>query len=535
MHRAARACELPVIGRRTVAAAVTCGAMLVVGVAHAQNYREMPIGGRTATMGGAGTAAGNDSAMPYLNPAGLAGVPGDIVAVSATVYSYTSRSFKNFFFPTGTPAGLGIQQGEANFSTSSIGELPSSVMYFKQLGDPKAEIQHRLGVSLVIPSARNVNVIASFSSPATAAAGTEVETASLTVDSRRYYIGPTYAVGLGPDLRLGISFYGLYERTSTTAGYGLSTTVLGGTFTSTTNIQYSQIAEAFSLSPIAGVQYRAVSDLWLGLGLAPPTISITGRARINTETSGVDVDRTSFASLPSGSTTTLDASYSSGMPLRLNAGAAWEGHDGFSAAADVHLYLPRSLGKTRGVRTNEDRRGGDLTRHYTDIVDRSIDADAVVDISIGAEYAFTKILAARVGFFTDAAGVPELTTSQEDNLKLRLDRFGGTLGLGFKLGSFDTTAGVLLARGTGHYGAVDTAHPPVTPIETTETTGMVLLSGAVTVEQAKKTIRDTLPMHAVPLPDVDLPDLSGVPPLPAIPAPLPAEPKPPPPTMRGTP
>ena len=49
--------------------------------AWAQNYREMPIGGRTATMGGAGTAAGNDSAMPYLNPAGLAGVPGDIFAV----------------------------------------------------------------------------------------------------------------------------------------------------------------------------------------------------------------------------------------------------------------------------------------------------------------------------------------------------------------------------------------------------------------------------------------------------------------------
>jgi hypothetical protein len=37
---------------------------------------------------GPASRRGNDSAMPYLNPAGEAGLPGDVLAVSATVYSY---------------------------------------------------------------------------------------------------------------------------------------------------------------------------------------------------------------------------------------------------------------------------------------------------------------------------------------------------------------------------------------------------------------------------------------------------------------
>src|SRR5688572_32671872 len=97
----------------------------------AQNLRSVPIGGRTATMGGAATAAGNDSAMPYLNPAGLGGVPGDVFALSATVYGYTHRSFDGFFVPQSPdpngPLGELVVERQS-FSTHSVGELPSSIM-----------------------------------------------------------------------------------------------------------------------------------------------------------------------------------------------------------------------------------------------------------------------------------------------------------------------------------------------------------------------------------------------------------------------
>src|SRR5690349_13363867 len=105
LRRSSRLRGLPMSARNS-AWAGGMALLLVAARADAQNFRESPIGGRTATMGGAATAAGNDSAMPYLNPAGLAGVPGDIFAVSATVYSYTHRSFKNFFLPQGPTPGL---------------------------------------------------------------------------------------------------------------------------------------------------------------------------------------------------------------------------------------------------------------------------------------------------------------------------------------------------------------------------------------------------------------------------------------------
>jgi hypothetical protein len=105
------------------------------------------------------------------------------------------------------------------------------------------------------------------------------------------------------------------------------------------------------------------------------------------------------------------------------------------------------------------------------------------------------------------------------------------------VGSFDTTAGMILARGSGKYGAQDlslqTQTASVVPVSSTETTGMIVLSGAVTVEEAKKLIRETIPI-AVPLPDLELGDVNR-PPAPWIPEPLPAEDKPPPPKLRRGP
>lgn len=72
-------------------AMVGCGlAILLSGSrAEAQNLRDVPSGGRTGLMGGAGVAAGADAAMPYLNPAGVVGTPHDLLSLSATVYAYT--------------------------------------------------------------------------------------------------------------------------------------------------------------------------------------------------------------------------------------------------------------------------------------------------------------------------------------------------------------------------------------------------------------------------------------------------------------
>ena len=92
----------------------------ICGLAHAQNHNGVPLGGRTAMMGGAGVAAGNDSAMPYLNPAGLAGVPGDILGVSATVYGWGETRYDKAFLPGSTfchlRSSLMMRQDSKHFS-----------------------------------------------------------------------------------------------------------------------------------------------------------------------------------------------------------------------------------------------------------------------------------------------------------------------------------------------------------------------------------------------------------------------------------
>ncbi|MBX3228768.1 MAG: hypothetical protein KIT84_39855 [Labilithrix sp.] len=509
---------------------VAFGAVAALGLstleAHAQNYREMPIGGRTATMGGAGTAAGNDSAMPYLNPAGLAGVPGDIFAVSAAAYSYTRRSFTNVMFPSGVPASFGFQQDSASFATSTIGELPSSVMYFRHFGDLKAKIQHRLGISLVIPGARDVELIGSVGGRYTAFNGRYVNQVSATSQQRSYYLGPSYAIALNPDLRLGLSLYGLYQRNQRTRAQQFELSGFGGALSGNGSGQLAALQEAFSIAPILGAQARLFSKLWAGLGVALPAIHVTGRERSNGTIASTRDGRSLSAVSQS------DLGYFEPAPARLNAGIAWEDRKGFSAAVDVHVYLPRDFGR-RGTTAVEARQTGEVSRRQVIGTDESVERELVVDVSAGVEYAFTSLLSTRLGFFTDNPPRATLDASDRDNGQLTLQRFGGTLGLGIQAGSFDTTLGLVFARGTGRYVTVDQfgpgGAPGFTTVPTTETTSMIVFSGAVTVDEAKKAIRDALPV-AVPLPDLEIGGTGT--PAPWIPDPLPPEPKPPPPKVR---
>ena len=73
--------------RRCLVAATLGASFCKLPLAWGENLRDVPLGGRTAAMGGAGVAAGADSATPFLNPAGVAGTPHDIISVSASVYS----------------------------------------------------------------------------------------------------------------------------------------------------------------------------------------------------------------------------------------------------------------------------------------------------------------------------------------------------------------------------------------------------------------------------------------------------------------
>jgi hypothetical protein len=105
--------------------------------ARADGFESVPVGARTGALGGAGIARGWDSAMPTLNPAGIALVPGSVASLSAAVYGLQAISIPKFVSDEETfeHSMLGqLRPSKRSFSSSELSAFPSSLSYFLHLG-----------------------------------------------------------------------------------------------------------------------------------------------------------------------------------------------------------------------------------------------------------------------------------------------------------------------------------------------------------------------------------------------------------------
>lgn len=66
------------------------------------NYEGVQLGGRTAMMGGAAVASGEDQATAFINPAGITRIPGQSFSFSTFAASFTSRNIHSALDPSGT-------------------------------------------------------------------------------------------------------------------------------------------------------------------------------------------------------------------------------------------------------------------------------------------------------------------------------------------------------------------------------------------------------------------------------------------------
>lgn len=472
--------------------------------AAAQNPRNVLIGGRTATMGGAGTASGNDSAMPYLNPAGLAGLPGDVFAVSASVYSWTKWSTGSALAPNGFPSAFGPASNDASTTEGSgLLELPSAVMYFKHI--PISEGLHAAtGMSLVIPSSSGIDLIstrkADFSSKGASYRGD----VSVMERSTDYYFGPTFALNIRDRVRLGATIYGLYTKSARASKYTDTFLLSNGTFPSQATSTFSEDSSSMSLVAVLGVQANLTGNVWAGAAIATPSLGLSGGSTQTALSSFNGVRPPSTQATFESTTVTSERSHRSGRPLRANVGLAYEDRKRFSLTGDLGVYFQRGEAiVTEGDEEHTEIIGGQPTRTYMVASRKAQDLEAVFDVSVGGEVVISPF-AVRVGFFTDLSQrKPFETPNKSDGLRLRGDRVGGTLGLGTILGSFDSTLGIAYAHTSGQLNALDFTNPgsPGYPVEAVANTFTFILSGAVTTAEAKKTIEDTLPkgMPKIPL------------------------------------
>jgi hypothetical protein len=491
--------------------------------------------------------------MPYVNPAGMAGIPADVFAVSANLYGYSRRQVPKLSYPNGHQEILGrYRVTEEKLEASGVTDMPSSIMYFQHVGEPGDDMHHVFGMSLIIPNAVTVEMVGSTTLTFDNLNATATENVSVMRRTTDYYVGPTYGVSFSDRLRLGLSVFALHTRYLNSIQLSSDNSFGGGAVSSRLSAAGSVDGKAWSIVPVVGIQGALTEELWVGAAVAAPSYHLQGSYFATADTSMVSADPNNLAALlPSSSQAVTEGSYQNARPLRVNVGGAYEDREAFSFAVDGWVFFERD--KAQEIKAADeytDSSAGETTRNYRRNRTTSRDMIRAYGVSAGAELSLSDILSLRVGGFGDMSNHPAFKDSDSGPYEVREDRAGGTLGLGFVLGSFDTTIGLVYTHGWGklkvfdlHSAAAHAANSRgenfLPSVDTTFDSMLLVLSGAVTTEEAQEQIRQYAPVPPAveyPKPPVVVPPVSvPVAPVPPVVAPPPPTPPPAPPAPPAEP
>lgn len=479
------------------------------GVAQAQTLRSVPLGGRTATMGGAGVAFGNDSAMPFLNPAGLAGLPTDVLGLSGTVYGASRVSGRALLSPSGRSAiyGPAVDAGTEVTSTATF-EMPSAILYGRHIGDDRHQV---LAMSLTTPTALKRALVVNGSTLYPQRQGSELETFSYQHDRRDYYLGPSYALEVSRALRIGVSAFAVYSDSTLSSSRTITQSYRGGIQGVSSFNGYSERATAWSATAVAGLQLAPVEGLWLGLSVEAPSQHMGGKLEGN-QSYGSVVTR-------SGNTgaATTDAAYQGRFqavrPGRVTAGIGYQRPRSFAVALDATVTFGRSRAERQDlVFRYAERQTGEINRSHAQRVSIARGYDTSIDVAGGGELYVLDWLAVRAGAFVDRSALRAPPGSPQIEVE-ELTYWGLSAGLGALLGSFDLTVGAQYRRGTGEFitqgynGSQPLfnaliglgARPDTARASFSDDMLLLLVQGVIGLGEARDKIQQSVPVKALPV------------------------------------
>jgi hypothetical protein len=458
--------------------------------------REIPQGGRTATMGGVGVAAGSDSAMPLLNPAGIAGTPTDLLSVSADVYSATRLKIPRYFRPNGVNAAkYGDVQSvsDEDYSIQEIDSIPSGVAYFTRVGPADDPGRHVLGVSLTLQNYLLYNHVGAFG--ATTSTGNLREDVVVAEQYTQYLAGPSYAVRLGDWLRLGASVLATYgrETTDTHDDVLFSQTTNGNAAPNARNIRTRVDASSIGVTAVLGAQARVAPYTWVGGTFESMGIPLYGSGQVLQNVDVVAVDPTKAGHANANLSFN---NFQIRRPFRISVGAAYQVPKSFAVGADVHAWLPQGSFvhlAYNGSATTFKNGAPPLQQDISD--EQTVDTRMTLNGSLGGEVFLTEKIALRAGIGTDrdalaAVQAASRATQQQQGTatvqQSRLDWYFATLGVGMYEGVFETTYGAAFRYGVGTQYVPDYFNSQTqVGVDYNGWGVMVILSGSVKLEKEK--------------------------------------------------
>lgn len=449
--------------------------------APAQNLRDVPLGGKTATMGGAGVAAGSDDAMPYLNPAGVAAVPYDLFLFSASAYAYSRASVPRYFRAGGVDPtlGSGLSVDDERLEIEQVAIIPSSAGYVTRLSAPGDLWQHVASVSLITPTYNDYAITGSFR--ARTSAGRLEEDFIARESFRQVLAGPTYALSVGDRVRLGASVFASYATfeidTHDLALFSLD--VDGVQVPSSLNSRALIDAYSVGLGATVGAQLRVAGDLWLGAAYELMGVPLVGGGDYLETT-----DVTTFDAAGNPSATRVNSRgelsrFDLSRPSRISAGAAWSTPHGWSLAADMHFQPARR----QFLYGEVDATFSQMTAGQPIVEQRGVaivegDTQDTWNVSAGVEYYVRRNVALRAGVLTDRDVGARSRSGGPDS---RLDWTVFTLGFAVRDGVRETTYGVGYRYGSGERPTRETfsGEGTATQVDYTAHGVILILSGAI--------------------------------------------------------
>jgi hypothetical protein len=466
------------------------GALTCTEAAQAQTF---PLGGRTAQMGGAATASGRDSAMPYLNPAGLAGLPKDLFALSANIYGVSQFRITPFFikqFSAPTVIDEDTQRGQ------SVYQLPSSIMYLAKVSDPEARVRHKLAISLIIPASTKVTVSGTYRARQPSLFGAASDSRFFSYDFTDYNLGATYALAVGDRLRFGATLFGRYTASQTAEQATRSSYSFSGAIQSGKTNASATETTTRSVWGKLGLQAGLSEELWLGAGFSTPSFLHSGTSRTTSsfESRVLDVSTHQDAITEGASEDRL--------PWSINLGLSYERLRSFGLSVDVtHTSGLDEGARFRGVTHTYSTRTNELIRDIYQRSEGTTRYKPVTNVAIGAEVWTSSWMALRLGGFTSLNALDDPNPAVDQVYYGTANTFGITGGLGLYIGPTETSLGVTYQRSQGKILVEDNSFSPPTPNALADysiNTVLFMLAGAVSVEEARDQIKGTLPKGAQP-------------------------------------
>jgi hypothetical protein len=435
--------------------------------------------------------------MPYLNPAGIAGLPADVFALSANVYGVSRFRVeplfvKEFNFPFEVDEDT--QRGQTTY------QLPSSIMYSKRLSRVDDPVQHYLAVSLIIPEATQIEINGRYRASLPTAFGADIDDRFFSYRYVDFNLGGSFATAIGERLRAGATLFGRYTESSWSLQSARTFHAFSGAIQRLESESSSGTTSSRSFWVKLGMQAEPTDQLWVGFGVSSPTFLHSGVER------SASTSHTSLLDVTTRVSSSAEADYEDRLPWTLNAGLAWEAPKSFAISADVSATFAGDAIRSTGVDRFVINRTDEIVRDVSLAFEHTQERVATTNFALGGELFLADWLALRAGGYAVFSPYPEPNPQTDAAYNGTDDVFGVSAGFGLFLGPAETSMGVSYQRSVGKM-TVDNAvpDPPSVLADYSVDTFFVMLAGAISVEEAKTQINDTLPAAAPGGPSLELP------------------------------